>query len=249
MAIYLDEIDLPAAASSTLAQNLRVQVKLTTDDFTIKSAAGYGLSQDSTTVFYTDADPMYTTVDYVEMCGGELMEALPDVAVWLAIYSASTWIDDNLMFDVDVKFPDQSTDNQEWMFFQRARMEFVKCKACRDVMRTALANRGLSAGRRTLADFTIDLSGQANLISQARSFADSMNDECRYWLDALFSGGAADFQNLSPKSAVKSANIDGQGNIGRGWIVGGANMNRKERTSRRQGTLNNSSRPRRRGSF
>jgi len=235
------------------SQNLRIQVKLKmapeTETFDIKASDGSALSQESTTVFFTVASPMYATVDYVEMCGGELMEALPDVAVWQAIYSASTWIDDNLLFDVDAKFPDQSTDNQTWMFFQRARMEFVKCKACRDVMRTALANRGLSAGRRTLADFTIDLSGQANLISQARSFADSMNSECQRWLDALFSGGAADFQNLGPKSAVKSGNVPGQGNIGRGWIVGGSNMNRKEGGSRRQGTLNNANRPRRRGSF
>lgn len=235
-----------------LSQNQRIQVKLkkapATGSFNIKSEDGDSLSQESTTVFFTVASPMYATVDYALMCGGELMEAMPEVAVWQRIYAASTWVDDTLLFDPDVKFPDQSSSNQSWMFFQRARMELVKCKACRDVMRIALANRGLSAGRRTLADFTIDLSGQANLISQARSFANEMASECKYWLDALYSGGSADFQNLSPKSAVKGADVDGQGNIGRGWIVGGSSMNSREQGSRRQGALNNSNRPRRHGS-
>ena len=247
MPIYLD--DFVGTEGTILAQNQRIQVKLTTDDFNIVSADGDVLTQDSTTVFFTVANPTYTTVDYVLLSCGELAEALPEVAVWQMIYSASTWINDTLLFDVDTKFPDQSSSNENWKFFERARMEFVKCKACRDIMRSALANRGLSAGRRTLADFTIDLSGQANLISQARGFANQMADECRHWLDVLFSGGAADFQNLAPKTAVRSENILGQGNIGRGWIVGGPNMNRRENSSRRQGTLNNISRPRRRGGF
>ena len=234
-----------------LSQNQRIQVKLTkapeTGYFDITSVDGDTLSTASTTVFFTVASPMYATVDYVLMCGGELMESLPEVAIWQRIYAASTWIDDVLLFNPDVKFPNQTSTNQSWMFFQRARMELAKCKACRDIMRAALANRGLSAGRRTLADFTIDLSGQANLISQARSFANEMASECQYWLDALYSGGAADFQNLGPKSGVKGANVDGQGNIGRGWAVGGSSMNGREGGSRRQGTLNNSNRPRRRG--
>lgn len=230
-----------------LSENQRIEVKLTVDDFNIKASDGNDLSQASTVVFYTTASPMYASVDYVLMCGGELMESLPEVAVWLYIYAASRMVDDILLFNVDTKFPDQSTTNQSWMFFQRARMEFVKCSACKNVMRTALANRGLSAGRRTLADFTIDLSGQANLISQARSFANEMSSECRYWLDALYSGGAADFQNIAPQTGVKSGNVGGQGNIGRGWVVGGSAMNSREGNSRRQGTLNDSSRPRRRG--
>ena len=117
-------------------------------------------------------------------------------------------------------------------------------------MRATLANRGLNAGRRTLADFTIDLSGQANLISQAKSFADEMASECKYWLDALYSGGAADFQNPNPQSGVKSGtNPDEPGGIGRGWIVGGSTMNKRERSSISGGTK---TRPRRhygRGSF
>ena len=237
-----------------LTNNLRVQVKLKispdTGFFNIMSDDGDALSQASTTVFFTTATPMYATVDYVLMCAGELMESLPDVAVWQMIYSASTWIDDQLLFDVDTKFPDQSTTNQSWMFFQRARTEFVKCKAIRDTMRTVLANRGLSAGRRTLADFTIDLSGQANLISQARSFANEMSSECKYWLDALYSGGAADFQFPSLKTAVKSGtNTSEPGGIGRGWVVGGPSMNKREQSQISNGSK---TRPRRysgRGNF
>ena len=238
-----------------LTSNLRIEVKLkktpATGSFNILSDDGDALSQASTVVFFTTATPMYATVDYVLMCGGELLEALPEVAIWQYIYSASRWIDDILLFDPDTKFPDQSTTNQSWMFFQRARVEFVKCKACRDVMRTALANRGLSAGRRTLADFTIDLSSQANLISQARSFANEMSSECKYWLDAIYSGGAADFQFPSLKTAVKSGtNTNEAGGIGRGWVVGGPTMNRREQSQISNGSK---TRPRRynsgRGNF
>jgi len=236
-----------------IAINQRIQVKLNmtaSPEFTVKAADGDELTQNSTIVFFTTASPMYTTVDYVFLSCGELAESLPEVAVWQMIYSASTWINDVLLFDPNVKFADQSTTNQSWMFFQRARMELAKCRACRDIMRSALANRGLSAGRRTLADFTIDLSGQANLISQARSFASEMASQCQYWLDALYSGGAADFQNLSPQSGVKSGtNTSEPGGIGRGWIVGGSSMNRREKS-----TISNGSktRPRRysgRGGF
>jgi len=240
-----------------LANNQRIQIKLKvspeTGFFNIAASDGDTLSRAATVVFYTTASPMYTTVDYVLMCGGELAEALPEVAIWQRIYAASTWIDDVLLFDVSTKFPNQSSSNQNWMFFRRARTELAKCKALRDLMRATLANRGLSAGRRTLADFTIDLSGQANLISQARSFANEMSSECKYWLDALYSGGAADFQNPNPQSGVKSGtNTSEAGGIGRGWIVGGTSMNRREPSTISNGTK---TRPRhygsnpRRGSF
>lgn len=233
-----------------LSQNKRIQVKLLSSgssEFGIRADDGDTLSRDSTIVFFTQASPMYTTVDYVYLEGGDVIEAIPEVAIWQMIYAASTKLDSMLLFDPDVKFPDQSESNEAWIFFRRARTEFVKCMAIRDVMRAALSSRGLSAGRRTLADFTIDLSGQANLIAQARSFANDMADQCRFWLDALYSGGAADFQNLSPKTGVKGANVDGDGNIGRGWIVGGGSMVGREGGSRAQGTLNNNNRPRRRG--
>jgi hypothetical protein len=259
MAIYLDELDLPAAAaavvasSTILANNQRIQVKINlvgSTLFTIKASDGDALSQASTKVFYTVASPMYSSVDTVLLCGGDVLEQLPEVAVWQMIYAASTWVDDSLLFDPDVKFPDQSNSNQNWKFFQRARMEFTKCKAIRDILRAALASRGMNAGRRTLADFTIDLSSQANLISQARSFAGEMNDECRYWMDAMFSGGAADFQNPRPTSAVKSGNNPNEsGGIGRGWVVGGPTLNRREPSTISNGTKN---RPRRysgRGKF
>ena len=72
----------------------------------------------------------------------------------------------------------------------------------------------------------------------------------QYWLDALYSGGAAGFQNLSPQSGVKSGtNTSEPGGIGRGWIVGGPTMNRREKSSISNGSK---TRPRRgygRGSF
>lgn len=210
-----------------LGKNKRVQVKLKTNTFQITSEDGDPLSEDTTLVFFTLAEPKYATVDFVLLMGGDILEGLPEAAISNFIYAASTALDAMLLFNPDSKFPTQS--GEAWDFFQRARMEFVSCKAIRDVLRAALATRGLSAGRRTLADFTIDLSSQANLISQARQFANDMAQNCKFWLSAIFSGGARDHQFPDPKSVVKSGtNQFEQAGIGRGWISGGPTLNARE---------------------
>lgn len=236
--IDLSQFDDPI---TRLGYNKRVTVDLTRLDFDITAADGTTLTTEKKLIFYTEATPLYTTIDHVLLEGGEILEALPDAAIYLEIYAASTFIDDMLLFDPDVKLPDKTSQN--YLMFRRARQEFAKCMAIRNMMRAILATRGLSAGRRTLADFTVDLSGQANLISQARSFANDMADQCRFWLSAIYSGGSADFQNPNPQAAVKSGtNPDEPGGIGRGWLVGGPTLNRREQSTISNGTK---SRPRR----
>ena len=247
MPVFIDFSAFPDPATR-LGYNKRVTVDINRLLFEIKAADGTPLTRDTQLIFYTEATPLYTTVDYILLQGGEVLEALPDAAIYLEAYAASSFVDDILLFDPDVKFPDKTSEG--YIFFRRARQEFATCYAIRNMLRAVLGSRGLNAGRRTLADFTIDLSGQANLISQASSFANNMADQCRYWMSALYSGGAADFESPGAQAGVKSGtNPNEPGGIGRGWIVGGNAMNRRENSVISNGTK---TRPRRysgRGKF
>lgn len=247
MPVLIDFSAFPDPATR-LGFNKRITVDINRILFEIKAADGTPLTRDHQFIFYTEATPMYTTVDHVLLEGGEVLEALPDAAIYLEVYAASSFIDDILLFDPNIKFPDKSS--QAYIMFRRARQEFAKCMAIRNMLRAILGSRGLSAGRRTLADFTIDFSGQANLIAQARSFSNDMADQCRFWMSAIFSGGMADFASPGAQSGVKSGtNPHETAGIGRGWITGGNSMNRREGSIIQHGTK---TRPRRyssRGSF
>lgn len=226
MPIYIDFNELPEPVNS-LGNNKRVKVTIKKTEFNITAVDGTTLSRDFTLVFYTHADPVYATVEYIGLEGGEIIEALPEASIYLESYAESLKINDMLLFDPDERFPDQTTQN--YAFFRRARTEFVKCKVIGNMIKAILSSRGLGAGRRTLADFTIDLSSQANLIAQARGMISDMGESCRYWWQAIVSCGSADFQAPSPQSAVKSGtNPYEQGAIGRGWVVGGPTMNARE---------------------
>lgn len=240
MPVLIDFSAFPDPATR-LGFNKRIVVDINRILFEIKAADGTPLTRDHQFVFYTQATPLYTTVDHVLLEGGEVLEALPDAAIYLEIYASSSFIDDILLFNPDIKFPDKSAES--YLMFRRARAEFAKCMTIRNMLRAILGSRGLSAGRRTLADFTIDLSGQANLIAQARSFANDMADQCRFWLSAIYSGGAADFASPGIQSGVKSGtNPNETGGIGRGWITGGSTLNRRENSVIANGTK---TRPRR----
>ena len=247
MPVLIDFSSFPDPATR-LGFNKRITVDINRLVWEIKAADGTSLTRDHQIIFYTEAMPLYTTVDYVLLEGGEVLEALPEAAIYLEIYATSSFIDDMLLFDPDVKFPDKTSQN--YLMFRRARLEFAKCMAIRNMLRAILGSRGLNAGRRTLADFTIDLSGQANLISQARSFANDMAEQCRFWLSAIYGGGAADFQSPGMQAGVKSGtNANEPGGIGRGWVVGGPSMNRREPSTITDGSK---TRPRRyygRGKF
>lgn len=222
-------IDLSSFADPTteLGVNKKVRVVIDASSWGITAADGSKLDKDISLVFYTEATPMYTSIDHVLLEGGEVLEALPDSAIYLEIYSASSQIDSMILFDPDIKFADKTT--QSYLFFRRARQELARCLATRNLLRAILGSRGLNSGRRTLADFTVDLSGQANLIAQARSFASETADQCRFWLKAVHSGGARDFEFSSPRSAVKSGlNVNEPGGIGRGWLIGGKTLNSRE---------------------
>jgi hypothetical protein len=240
MPVFIDFSAFPDPATR-LGFNKRVTVDINRLLFEIKAADGTPLTRDTNIIFYTEATPLYTTVDYILLQGGEVLEALPDAAIYLEAYASSSFVDDILLYDPGVKFPDKTSQN--YIMFRRARQEFATCYAIRNMLRAVLGSRGLSAGRRTLADFTIDLSGQANLISQARSFANDMADQCRFWLNAIYSGGAADFESPGAQSGVKSGtNSNEQAGIGRGWITGGNALNRRENSVISNGTK---TRPRR----
>ena len=223
MPIYLEDVSSDAGVVP-LEDNKRIQLYINTRDFQIKAADGSSLGADFKSVFYTHATPTYTTVEAVQIEGGDLIEAIPEGAVYLQIYAASTQIDSMLLYDPATQFPDQTSRN--YLFWQRARTEFVKCKTIADLTRASMISKGTQVGRRTLADFSIDAGGQFNLINQARGLLTDMHKQCQYWLDVLYSGGAADFK--SPNPALANFARDRATGIGRGWVAGGPTMNTRE---------------------
>ena len=226
MAVLIDFTAFPDPATR-LGYNKKIVVSINTLLMNIPAADGTMLTKDTCLTFYTEATPMYTTVDHVILEGGEVLDALPEVLISLEIYASSSQLNGMLLFDPDTKFTDKTT--QSYMLFRRARQEFTKCLTIRNLLRSILSSRGLGAGRRTLADFTIDSSSQANLIAQARSFANEMAEQCRFWLKAIYSCGQRDFEFNSPQSGVKSGLNEWEpGGIGRGWLIGGPTLNSRE---------------------
>jgi len=224
-----------------IGQNKRVELRIDKDSG-IKTADGVAPSADISIVFYTEATPVYASVDYILLQGGDVIGTLPEAAIYLEIYAASTLVDDILLFDVDTKFPGQSS--QAWSFFRRARQEFVTCKTIADLLKAIISSKATGSGRRTLADFTVDLGSQANLLSQARGYLTDVIDCYIHWRKVLYSGASADFDKLKPTSAVKSGtNVNEQSGIGRGWITGGPTLNSRESSYVRDNSTKN--RPRR----
>lgn len=242
MPIYID-FDLVSEPTTDLGENKRVEVSLNSSTLTVTAEDGSTFDGSFSLVFYTHANPIYAGVDHILLEGGEVLEALPEAAIYLESYSASTKADALLLFDPATQFPDTTTQN--YLFFQRARTEFVKCKALSDLLKAAIASRGIAGpGRRTLADFTIDLSAQANLLAQARPIMRDALDQCRMWYKAMLSGGQRDWEHPEAVSAVKSgSNPYEQSGIGRGWITGGGALNSREQGGTR--TDGTKTRPRR----
>jgi hypothetical protein len=229
------------APVTELGDNRRIQLTIFKNS-TLRADDGTPLSADVNLVFYTVATPVYASVEYIQLMGGEVVENLPEAAVYLMSFANSLLVDDMLLFDANARFPDQNSE--DYKFFARGRAEFVKCKTIADLMRAILATKGTMASRRTLADFTIDLGSQDNLLGQARGYLSDAIDCYKYWQTVLFSGGAADHNLPGPKSAVKSGiNANEQAGIGRGWVVNGPALNAREDVYITGG--NSKSRPRR----
>lgn len=241
MPIYIDFDEFPEPATD-LGENKRVQVQLRPTVFNITATDGTELTSTETLIFYTHADPVYASVDQILIEGGEIVEELPEATIYLQTYQVSTQLDGMLLFTESQKFTDTST--QAYLFWRRARMEYVKCKVLADLLRAIIGSKGAQSGRRTLADFTIDLSSQSNLFAQAKAYLGNLRELCRFWLNAVYSGGQADFAMPMAVSAVKSgSNLFEPTGIGRGWIPGGPTMNAREPSYIHQNNTKN--RPRR----
>ena len=240
MPLFLDPYGI-ADASVSLAEDMRVNVRILPG--TLTDADGNTNTDRIDLTFITIASPVYADVDYIIVNGGEWMEAIPEAAIYAMSFAASTMVDDIVLFDPATKFPDQSTF--AWKFFNRARTEFVKCKVSADILRAVITSKGTTAGRKMLADFSIDNASLAGLMSQARPLLKDYIDCYQYWQKVLFAGGAVDFESPMGKAGVKAGyQYDGFGGIGRSWIADSDNLKNREPQVQ---SGNTTSRPRRFG--
>lgn len=239
MPIYTNPLD-PATGTS-LSGNQQINVYIAPN--TITDENGETNTSAIRVTFLTVATPVYASVDYIILDGGESMEAVPEAAIYATSFAASVLVDDIVLFDPDEKFPDKTT--RAWRFFSRARTEFVKCKSIADLLRAIISNQSSSAGRKLLADFSVDNSNLAGLMTQSRPLLKDFIECYQYWQKVLFAGGAVDFESPMAKSAVKAGyEADGFGGIGRGWIADSDNLNYREAEGI---TGNRTTRPRRFG--
>ena len=245
MPIYIDDLtsNIPGPlGGGELGGNQKVTITI---DFEsgLSASDGATLRNNYRFFFLTVASPLYADTDYIILNGGELFEVISEAAIYSLSFAASTMVNDIVLFDPAVKFPDQTV--MGYKFFNRARTEFVKCKVCADILRAILSSKGTSAGRKVLADFSIDNAALANIIQQARPLLKDYIDCYQYWQKILFAGGAVDFDSPMGKVAVKGGNLfDGFGGIGRGWIADSDNLHHREDQSVEGNTTN---RPRRYG--
>lgn len=235
MAIFID-IDPNYSPVNEIGVNARVQLDISKLS-TIKSTDGSGLNKDYSFVFYSEATPLYASVDYLLLKAGEVIGDLPEAALYLMSFTASTMVDDMILFDIDKKFTDKTT--RQYKFFNRARTEYAACIAIQSLLRGIITNRGTTATRKTLADFSIDTASMGNLLQIARTYLNDLRENCKFWETALYSGGAADHMRPQPQTAVRgvAANNDNTAGIGRGWETGGGwTLNAREVSMRAGGS-------------
>lgn len=211
--------DIPASATpvNQIGQNARVQILLRKGLAGLKGADGSKMAENYCLVFYSEATPVYASVDYIILKGGEIFEDLPEAAIYIMSFAASTMADDIVLFDESKKFPDKTTE--QWKFYNRAKTEFACCQAMANTLRAVVASRSTRAGRKILADFSIDTGAMSNLLQASRGYLKDLTDECRWWRSVLFAGGAYDHEHPVPQSAVKGGSNVGDSaiGIGRGW--------------------------------
>lgn len=241
MPIYVDLAPFTGSGpgytpTTILGPNTKVEIKIPKTLLGLQAEDDGVLAADYSFVFYTEATPMYASVDYIYLKGGEVFMNVPEHAVYLMGFAASTQVDDILLFDPDEKFTDKTS--QSWRLFNRARAEYASCKAILGFLRLAIASKGLGAGRKMLADFSIDAGSLSSIMTTARPLLQEMNQQCKYWEQAMFSGGAADFTAPGMKTAVKSSSNtnDNTVGIGRGWVVGGSTLNTREEAVKSEGS-------------
>lgn len=238
MAILVDIIDIGGGTytpTTTIGQNTRVELCIDKMTNKLRAAdgstlqAGKGKDRWKKLVFYTEATPMYASVDYILLKAGEWLEEIPEAAIYMMGFTASTLIDDMLLWDPDEKFKNK-TDTQAYKFFVRARAEWASCMAILRLLRGLITHRGTNATRKILADFSVDTGAMSNILQSARPWIKDLTAECEGWKRAVYTGGAADYMSVSPLAAVKSGSNSYSNaiGIGRGWEVGGYTLNRRE---------------------
>jgi hypothetical protein len=198
-----------------LEANMKIEIRI--ECGAITTSDGNTNSKRLTRTFLTIATPLYATVDYIIMSGGEFLEKLPEASIYAMSFAASTLVDDIVLFDVDNHFKDKNQAN--WRFFRRARTEFVKSKVIVDLLRAVIASKGTSFGRRLLADFSVDNASLAGIMQSSKPILQDFMSQVSYWQKVLFAGGAVDFESPMMKTAVRAGyHSDNFGGIGRSWI-------------------------------
>lgn len=220
MPIYLDSnAETP---TTELGNNRRIQIKIHPTSFGVFGEDGEQLAAQDQFVFYTHAEPICASVEYILLNGGEIIESLPEAAIYLMSFANSTMVEDMLLYDPSTLTGEHAT------FYNRAKAEFTKCKTVADLLRAVISSRGTSIGRKSLADFSIDTSAMGNLLTQARGYLGEFVDCYKWWQTVLYSGGAADHMFPGPQSAVKAGYNPNTAGIGRGWLEGGLTLDQKE---------------------
>jgi hypothetical protein len=231
--------------ANPIGLNAKVQLRLP-KELPLEAADGSRLAEDVQLTFYQEAVPLYASVDYLQIKAQGLIDSMPEAALYMMSYAASTQIDAMVQFDPVKKFPDRTV--QRYFFWLRAKTEWAAAMAVIEIFRGLVAHRGTSAMRKTLADFSLDLGPMANIISSARGMIRDLTDQANVWRSAVFSGGAPDYEHPFPLAAVKGGwnPNDNAAGIGRGWNAGFSTLN--ERTPlHRSG--NSVSRPERTGRY
>ena len=132
-------------------------------------------------------------------------------------FAASTQVDNSVLFNESQMFPDKTS--QEYKFYNRAKTEWACCIAMMSLIRAIISSRSTRAGRKILADFSIDTGAMTNLIQSSRGYLRDLQEECKYWQSVAFAGGRFDHEHPVPLVAVKGGNnsSDSAIGIGRGW--------------------------------
>lgn len=221
--VYLPD---PVEPAQQIGRNARIEINLPSG-LPIEAADGSRLSGDQQIVFYSEANPVYASVDMIFLKGGEIVAQIPEASLYLLSFLHSTGTDDEILFDIQERFKDRTT--RQYRFFARALAEYTACKVLLDIMRNAFADHALTSVRKALADFSIDTSSQGFVLRNFGSYMKEMRQELNSWRSAVYSGGAADHDAPRPQSAVKAGwNMnDNTPGIGRGWSVNGTTLNQR----------------------
>lgn len=228
--IPFHDVDWSRVPDHALGANVRVEIQLPAG-MALESVDGDRPAEDARIVFYSEATPLYASVDMIRLKGQGYLDRVPEGALYLLSFHLSSRLDDMLLFDEGEKFRAAETDaatRRRFRFYERAKSEWTSARAALDLFRQISGGRAVTSTSKTLADFTYSENGpNAKLILP---LIQAFTKEAEEWLQAVRSGGAADYQSPSLAVAVKGGWNPGDtaAGIGRGWTIGGATLNHRE---------------------